>query len=66
MPTNKTCLYDPLRNTLHNCPAHRQFEVNLASWRLQMSEIDLTCDDTENNMIIDGQYTTKLLRRRFL
>ena len=55
MPADKTWLYDPLRNPLQTCPAHHQFEVNLVSWRHQISEIDLTYDDTENVMIIDGQ-----------
>ena len=54
-PADKTYLYDPLRNPLHNCPAHHQFEVNLVSWRLHIPEIDLTYDDTENVLIIDGQ-----------
>ena len=54
MSANKTWLDDPLRNPLHNCPAYHQFEVNLVSWRLQISEIVLTCDDTEKVMIIDG------------
>ena len=54
MPANKTWIYDPLRNPHHNCPAHHQFEVNLVSWRLAISEIELTYDDTQNAMIIDG------------
>ena len=44
-------LYAPLRNPLHNCPANHQFEVNLVIWRLQISEIDITYDDTEHVMI---------------
>ena len=54
MLADKTWLYDPLRNPLYNCPTHHQFEVNQFSWRLQISEKDLTLDDTENAMIIDG------------
>ena len=54
MPADKTWIYDPLRNPYHNCPAHNQFEVNLVSWRLAISEIELTYDDTQNVMIIDG------------
>ena len=54
MPADKTWIYDQLRNPHHNCPAHHQFEVNLVSWRLAISEIELTYDDTQNVMIIDG------------
>ena len=54
MPVNKTWLYDPLRNPLHNWPAHHQFEVNLFSWRRSVSEIELTHDYTENLINIDG------------
>ena len=54
MSAAKQWLYDPLRNPHHNCPAHHQFEVNLVSWRLQTSGVDITYDDTENVMIIDG------------
>ena len=54
MPADKTWIYDPLRNPYHNCPAHHQFEVNLVSCRLAISEIELTYDDTQNVMIIDG------------
>ena len=53
MLANKDWVYDPTRNPYHSCPAHRQFEVNLVSWRLEFSEIELTYDDTENVMIID-------------
>ena len=42
------------KNPYHNCPAHHQFEVNLVKKRLKISEIELTYDDTENVMIIDG------------
>ena len=54
MPTDKTWIYDPLRIPHHNCPAHHQLEVKLVSWRLAISEIELTYDDTQNVMIIDG------------
>ena len=54
MPTDKNWIYDPTRNPYHNCPAHHQFEVNLVSWRLKISEEELTYDDTANVMIIDG------------
>ena len=54
MPADKTWLYDPFRNPLHNYPANHQFEVNIACWRLQSYEIDFTCDDTEKVMIIVG------------
>ena len=55
MPADKPWIFDPLRNPYHNCPAHQQFEVNLVSWRLAISEIELIYDDTQNVMIIDGQ-----------
>ena len=54
MPAYKNCIYDPTRNPYHNCPAHHQFEVNLVSWRLEISEVELTYDDTANGMIIYG------------
>ena len=54
MPANKNWIYDPTQNPYHNCPAHHQFEVNLVSWRLELSEVELTYDDTSNDMIIDG------------
>ena len=54
MPADKSWIYDPLRNPHHNCPAHHQFEVNLVSFRLAISEIELTYDDTQSVMIIDG------------
>ena len=52
-PADEDWINDPTKNPYHNCPAHHQFEVNLVSWRLEMSEIELTYDDTENVMIID-------------
>ena len=54
MPADTNWIYDPLRNPHHNCPTHHQFEVNLVSWRFAISEIELTFDDTQNVMIIDG------------
>ena len=54
MPADKTRIYDPKGNPFHNCRAHNQFEVNLVSWRLSVSEVELTYDDTENLMVIDG------------
>ena len=54
MPADKDWKYDPNKNLYHNCPAHHQFEVNVVSWRLEVSELELTYDDTENVMIIDG------------
>ena len=54
MPADKNWIHDPLRNPLHLCPAHHQFEVIFVSWRLAISEIELLLDDTENVMIIDG------------
>ena len=45
MPADKNRIYDPLRNPDHNCPADHQLEVNLV--RLEASELELTCDDTE-------------------
>ena len=54
MPADKDWIYDPSRKPYHDCPAHRHFEVNLVSWRLEVSEIKLTYDDTGNVMIIDG------------
>ena len=53
MPADKTWIYDPKNNPFHNCQSHNQFEVNLVSWRLSVSEVELTYDDTENLMVID-------------
>ena len=53
MPADKTWNNDPKNNPFHNCP-HHQFDVNLLSWRLSVSEVELTYDDTENLMVIDG------------
>ena len=54
MPAYKDWIYDPSNKPHHNCPAHHQFEVYLVSWRLEVSGKELTCDDTEKVMIIDG------------
>ena len=54
MPADETWIYDPKNNPFHNCLAHNQFEVNLISWRLSVSEVELNYDDTENLMLIDG------------
>ena len=54
MPADKNWIYDPTRNPYHNCPDRHQFEINLVSWRLEISEVELTYDDTANVMIIDG------------
>ena len=53
MPADKTWIYDPKTNHFHNCPAHNQFEVNLLSWRLSVSEVELSYTDTQNLMVID-------------
>ena len=45
-------IYDPKNNPSHNCPAHHKFEVNLLSWRLSVSEVELT-NDTENLMVLN-------------
>ena len=54
MPPDKSWIYDPLRNPRHNWPSHHQFEFNLVKWCLAISEVELTYDDTQNVMIIDG------------
>ena len=54
MPADKLWIHDPKTNPFHNCPAHSQFEVNLLRWRHSVSEVELTYDDTENLMVIDG------------
>ena len=54
MPVDKLWIYDTKNNPSHNCPSHNQFEVNQVSWRLSVSEVELTYDDTENLMVIDG------------
>ena len=54
MPANENWIFDPTRNPYHNCPAHHHFEVNLVSWRLETSEVELTYGDTAIVMIIDG------------
>ena len=54
MPADKNWIYDLTRNLYHNRPAYHQFEVSLVRWRLGISEVELTYDDTEKVMIIDG------------
>ena len=54
MLADKNRVYDPTRNPCHNCPALHQFEVNLVSWRQEISEVELTYDDTANVMFLDG------------
>ena len=54
MPADKNWIYDPTQNHYRNCPAHHQFEVNLVSWRLEISDVELTYDDTSNDIRIDG------------
>ena len=54
MPADKNWIYDPNKNPYHNRSAHHKFEVTLVSWRLKISEIELTYDVTESVMIIDG------------
>ena len=41
MPADKNWIYDPTQNPYHNCPAHHQFEINLVSWRLEISDNSL-------------------------
>ena len=67
LPLDKNWIYDPSQNPYHNCPAHHQFEVNLVSWRLEISEVELTYDDTAN-VIYDNRWTyiTLLFCRWFL
>ena len=54
MPADKDWINDTIKNPYHICPAHYQYEVYLVSWRLEVSELELTYDDTGNVMIIDG------------
>ena len=54
MPADKKWIYDPTHNPYHNFSVHHQFELNLVSWRLEISEVELTYDHTANVMIIDG------------
>ena len=53
-PAVISLVYDPKTNLFHNCPAHNKFKVNLISWRVSVSEVELTYDDTEKLMVIDG------------
>ena len=41
-PVDKNWVYDPLKNPFHKCPAYHQFEVKFLSWRLSVSEVELT------------------------
>ena len=61
MLANKNKLYYPVQIPLHTCPAHHQFEGNLISWRLAISEID----NTEIVIIIDGHTIPWHLADRF-
>ena len=54
IPADKDRIYDPTKLPYHKCPAHHQFDDNLVSWRLKISEVDFTYDDTANVMIVDG------------
>ena len=54
MPADKNMIYNPTQNPYQICPAYHQFEVHLVSWRLELSEVEHTYDDTANVMIIDG------------
>ena len=58
MTAEKDWIYEPSRNPYHNCLAHHLFEVNFVSWRLDVSAIELTYDDTDN--------ASGILRRWFL
>ena len=53
MPADKPWIYDLKTNFFLNCAAHNRVEVNLLSWSLSASEVELTYD-TENIMVIDG------------
>ena len=53
IPADKSWIYDPKTNPFHNCSAHNQFELNLLSCRLSVSEVEVTNDDTESLMVID-------------
>ena len=55
MPGDKLWIYVPKNNPFQNCPAHNQ--VNLLSWRVSVSEVELTYDDTKNLMVMDGHAT---------
>ena len=47
MPADEDWIPDPTRNALHNCPAHYR-SAFLLSWRLTVSELELSHDDTAN------------------
>ena len=55
MPADKIWIYDPKNNPFSIFPAYHQFQENLRSWRLSVSEVELTFDDTETLMTIDGR-----------
>ena len=44
MPADTIWRYDPIRNHIHKCPAHHQFEVNLMAINypaiLQMASVN--------------------------
>ena len=65
MPADKHWIYDPSKKPYHNCPVHHQFEINSVSWRLDVSEIELTYDDTENVTIIDRHNLPLFFADRF-
>ena len=56
MPADINWIYDFTQNLYHTCPAHHLFEVNLVSWRLEISEVELTYDDTSDDLIIEIHY----------
>ena len=53
-PADKTWLYDPKRNPLHNYSAHHQLEVNLVRCRNSVPEIEYTFNDNAKVMKIEG------------
>ena len=55
LPANKEWLSDSLNTPPQNCPSNHQFADNLIRWRLSIFELELTNDDTENVVSIDGQ-----------
>ena len=65
MPADKNWIYDSNKNPYQNCPPYQQFEVNLVSGRLEISEIEPKYDDTENVMIIDGHTLSFYFADRF-
>ena len=59
MPADNHWIYHPTRNPYYNFSAHHQFEVNLVSWRLEISGKQLTFDDTEN-VLAGGDLESRL------